>query len=289
MNDKIYWVWLSRIRGLGSIKIQNLLEIYKNPKNIWNLNKNELMKTDGIGEKIADEILKLEYKQNLDDFIKYMERYDIKLITIQDESYPSKLKNIYDSPQILYLKGNSKILNDRAIAIVGSRECTQYGKTVAENISYELANKNINIISGMAKGIDSYAHRGCLKANGKTIAVLGSGLDRIYPKENLMLYDEIIQKGGAVISEYVIGAEAEKMNFPARNRIISGLSDGVIIVEAKNRSGALITVDFALEQGKNIFAIPGNILSKTSKGTNELIKQGAKCVTNVEDILEEYN
>lgn len=289
MNDKIYWVWLSRIRGLGSIKIQKLLEIYKNPKNIWNLNKNELMKTDGIGEKIADEILKLEYKQNLDDFIKYMERYDIKLITIQDESYPSKLKNIYDSPQILYLKGNSKILNDRAIAIVGSRECTQYGKTVAENISYELANKNINIISGMAKGIDSYAHRGCLKANGKTIAVLGSGLDRIYPKENLMLYDEIIQKGGAVISEYVIGAEAEKMNFPARNRIISGLSDGVIIVEAKNRSGALITVDFALEQGKNIFAIPGNILSKTSKGTNELIKQGAKCVTNVEDILEEYN
>ena len=155
--------------------------------------------------------------------------------------------------------------------------------------AYDLAKENITIISGMAKGIDSNAHMGCLYAKGKTIAVLGSGLDRIYPKENIRLYNEIISNSGAIVSEYVIGTIATRMNFPARNRIISGLSDGVIVVEAKEKSGTLITVDFALEQGKDIFVVPGNITSHNSVGTNELIKQGAKCVTSVKDILEEYS
>ena len=141
----------------------------------------------------------------------------------------------------------------------------------------------------MAKGIDSYAHIGALQKNGKTIAVLGSGLDRIYPKENLKLYSEIIENDGAVVSEYIIGTPPQKMNFPARNRIVSGMSKGVIVIEAKEKSGTLITVDFALEQGKNIYVVPGNITSPNSVGTNELIKQGAKCITNINDILEEYN
>lgn len=171
--------------------------------------------------------------------------------------------------------------------MVGCRDCTEYGKKVSMEFSYKLAKEGICIISGLAKGIDSYSHIGCMKAKGKTIAVLGNGLDQIYPKENILLHNEIIKTGGLILSEYVIGTKPDKLNFPARNRIISGLSNGVIVVEAKDKSGTLITVDFALEQGKNIFVVPGNITSKNSFGTNELIKQGAKCSTCVEDVLED--
>lgn len=178
------------------------------------------------------------------------------------------------------------MLHTDIIAMIGCRECSNYGKEVSIKFSYELAKNGITIISGMAKGIDSYSHIGCIKAGGKTIAVLGSGLDIIYPKENCLLYDEILSAKGLILSEYVIGTKPSKLNFPARNRIISGLSNGVIVVEAKGKSGTLNTVDFALEQGKDIFVVPGNITSTNSTGTNELIKQGASCVTGVEDILK---
>lgn len=288
MKNKKYWIWLSRIEGLGIIKIKKLLEKYKTPETIWKLTKEELIQIKGIGEVIADQILDKRYRENLERYIEYMEKYYIGIITILDEDYPKSLKNIYDTPVVLYYKGDKQLLNNnKLVAIVGCRDCSRYGEYVSTKFAYDLSKEGICIISGMAKGIDSKAHLGALKQKGKTIAVLGSGLDRIYPSENIKLYNEIVKNGGLILSEYVIGTKANKLNFPARNRIISGLSNGVIVVEAKEKSGTLITVDFALEQGKDIFVVPGNINSENSFGTNELIKQGAKCVTCVEDILEE--
>lgn len=288
MNKELYWIWLSRIKRLGSIKTQKLLEKYKTPEQLWKCTKQELLQVEQIGEETANEILKEEYRENLEKYKNYMDKNQIKIISIYDKNYPEKLKNIYDKPIVLYVKGDEKILNDFSLAIIGCRENTKYGETVTKQIAEGLAKKEITTISGLARGIDSISQQATVNKKGKTIAVLGNSLDTIYPAENKILAENIIKNGGAIISEYVIGTKIEKMNFPARNRIISGLSDGVIVVEAKKKSGTMITVDFALEQGKNIFAIPGDITSKNSEGTNELIKQGAKTVTSIEDILEEY-
>ena len=211
----------------------------------------------------------------------------IEEIFIENKEYPEQLRNIYDPPLKLYVLGNKQILNQKGIAIVGTRKATEYGKKVAFQFAKELCKKGINIISGLALGIDTYAHMGALQpeCTGKTIAVLGSGLDEIYPKENIDLAKQIIKSGGCIISEYSIGTKPEKLNFPQRNRIISGLSEGVLVVEAGEKSGSLITADFALEQGREVFAVPGNISSNVSIGTNNLIKQGAKLVTCCEEIL----
>lgn len=288
MTEIQYWIWITRIEKLGSIKTQKLLEIYKHPKNIWNAKKEELLKIEAIGEETTKQILKEEYRIGLKRYETYMKQNNIELIHIYDKYYPEKLKTIYDKPIVLYIKGNKSILNKFSLAIIGCRDHTKYGEIVAKNISYQISKNNIVTISGLARGIDSIAHKETLKAKGKTIAVIGSGVDNIYPEENKELAKEIIKNGGTIISEYVIGTKPQKMNFPARNRIISGMSNGVVVIEAKKKSGTMITVDFALEQGKEVFAVPGNILSKNSEGTNELIKQGAKLVTNVEDILEEF-
>ena len=215
----------------------------------------------------------------------------IEEISIHNKKYPEQLRNIYNPPIKLYAIGNTEILNQKGIAIVGSRKATEYGQKVALQISKELSQRGFHIISGLARGIDSYAHIGNInsKSTGKTIAVLGSSLDNMYPKENRNLAIEIIKTGGCILSEYPIGSEIQAKNFPERNRIISGLSKGVIIIEASEKSGALITADFALEQGKDVFAVPGNIFSENSVGTNDLIKQGAKAVTSFQDILEEIN
>ena len=257
MNKQYYWIWLSRIEGLGAIRTKQLLEIYETPEQIWKISKKELINIKGIGEKLAEKILDMRYKESLSKYIDYMQKHDIGIITIQDEDYPENLKNIYDSPVILYYRGNKELLSNRKIvAMVGCRECSEYGKYVSKKFSYELAKKDICISSGMAKGIDSYSHLGCIEAGGKTIAILGNGIDNIYPKENTILYNQILKTGGLILSEYVIGTKPTKLNFPARNRIISGLSDSIIVVEAKEKSGTLNTVDFALEQGKDIFVIP---------------------------------
>lgn len=213
----------------------------------------------------------------------------IEEIYIENENYPVQLRNIYNPPLKLYVLGNKEILKQKAVAIVGSRDATEYGKKVAFQFSRNLSENGINIISGLALGIDTYAHLGTLQNNnkGKTIAILGSGLDNIYPKQNVELAKTIIKNGGCIISEYPLGTKPEKLHFPQRNRIISGLSKGVLVVEASEKSGSLITADFALEQGKEVFAVPGNILINTSVGTNNLIKQGAKLVTNYEEVLEE--
>ena len=212
----------------------------------------------------------------------------IKEINFSSDKYPKQLREIYNPPKRIYAIGNIEILNKVGIAIVGSRKATEYGKKVAFRLSKDLSERDIVIISGLAKGIDSHAHIGSLNVqNGKTIAVLGSGIKVIYPKENIELARQIVRKGGCIISEYPPDDTPNKSNFPERNRIISGLSKGVVIVEASEKSGALITADFALEQGREVFAVPGNIYSKTSVGTNKLIQQGAKLVMCVEDILSE--
>ena len=212
----------------------------------------------------------------------------IKEINFSSDKYPKQLREIYNPPKRIYAIGNIEILNKVGIAIVGSRKATEYGKKVAFRLSKDLSERDIVIISGLAKGIDSHAHIGSLNVqNGKTIAVLGSGIKVIYPKENIELARQIVRKDGCIISEYPPDETPNKSNFPERNRIISGLSKGVVIVEASEKSGALITADFALEQGREVFAVPGNIYSTTSVGTNKLIQQGAKLVMAVEDILSE--
>lgn len=290
LKEKRYWVWLSLIRNLGARRKIKLLELYKNPEKIYNLKIKELLKIDGIGEETVKNIMDSKNKQLLDYHIKYMEENNIDVIHIYEEDYPQQLKEIYDPPVTLYIKGNKKILNNKNIGIVGCRDCTDYGKKSAEYFAYNLSKKYINIVSGLANGVDSYAHIGCLstykenKNCGKTIAVVGNGLDMVYPKENLELAKEILNNGGAIISEYPCGTKPNKMNFPARNRIISGVCSGIIVVEAKEKSGTLITVDFALDQGRDVFVVPGNINSINSVGTNELIKQGAKMITTYTEL-----
>ncbi len=285
MSNK-YWVWLSSINNLSLDIIYKLLERYKEPEKIWYLDKKDLERLD-INKENINKILDIYYKQNIDNVMFYIKKNNIKVISINDKEYPESLKRIYDPPIVLYANGNLNLLNNKSIAIVGCRLCSVYGKIITKKLAYNLSEKNITIISGMARGIDTYAHIGALEAKGRTIAVLGSGIDVIYPKENERLYYEIIRNNGLILSEYIVGTKPIPINFPRRNRIISALSNGVLVTEAKIRSGSFITVDFALEQGKEIFSVPGNINSANSEGTNSLIKQGAKLVTCVEDILDE--
>ena len=308
LENKKYWIWFSLIKGLGCVRKNKLLKMYGTPERIYELSKSDLLKIDGIGEEIATNIIETKNEKMLNYHIKYMKENNIDIIHICEKSYPQILKQIYDAPVSLYIRGNKEILNGENVGIVGCRNCTDYGKKAAKYFGYNLSKeKSINIVSGLAKGVDSYAHWGSVGANietkgdkncgkkysgcgkqdidcGKTIAVLGNGLDMIYPKENIELANEIIRNGGAIISEYPCGTKPDKMNFPARNRIISGISQGVIVIEAKEKSGTLITVDFALEQGRDVFVVPGNINSMNSVGTNDLIKQGAKMVTSYEEI-----
>ena len=286
MKDIEYWIWLSRIEGLNPKLLNELLQKYGAPKILWNKTKEQLI-DDGVKEKYACEITNACYRKNLDKYLKYMNENNIDIITINDKEYPDKLKVIYDPPVVLYVKGNKNILNNKSIAIVGCRMSTKYGDNIAKKLAYNLSLNNINVISGLAKGIDSFAHKGALNQKGKTVAVVGCGLDRVYPEENKILFNEIIKDGGAIISEYIIGTKPLARNFPKRNRIISAISNGLIVVEAREKSGTLITVDFALEQGKNIYTVPGNIDNPNSYGTNDLIKQGAKVITNVKDVLED--
>ena len=213
-----------------------------------------------------------------------MHENNIDIINIFDKEYPEMLKKIYDFPISIYIQGNTKILNGFSIAIIGCRQASEYGKKAAKYFAYNLAKKQVNIVSGLARGIDSYAHIGTIYGNGRTIAVLGNGLDTIYPKENKYLIEKILNTEGSIISEYPLGTKPNKMNFPARNRIISGLSKSVIVIEAKEKSGTLLTVDFALEQGRDVYVVPGNINSINSVGTNELLKEGAKLATTYKDI-----
>ncbi len=288
MREMDYWVWFSSLAGLGPVKARTLLEAYGDPKIIFNLSESELKTNRQLTKKNVEEILSMENRERITKINDLMLKNDIKVIDISDADYPQGLREIYDPPVALYYRGKLK-LSEFSIAVVGSRRTTNYGAFSAKKLSYELAMRGVQIISGLARGIDSIAHEGCLDAGGKTAAVLGCGPECIYPPENVGLYDNILKSGGLILSEYPPGTPPLQYNFPARNRIISGISSGVLVVEAAKRSGSLITAGFALEQGREVFAVPGNIDCAYSRGTNQLIRDGAKMVLEVEDILEEFD
>jgi len=285
-RNKVFYVWLSSINGVGAKTFKKLVDYFGNAENVYKSSLEDIKQVVNNGRVLNSiiEAKKIEpYK-----YAERLHKEKVKVLLIDDDEYPKLLREIYDAPPVLYVKGNITESDDMSIAIVGSRNATSYGKLMSEKFSYELSKHGFTIISGMARGIDSQAHKGAIKAGGRTIAVLGCGVNIAYPEENKKLMEEIISKG-AVVSEYPLDYLPVAGNFPARNRIISGLSLGVLVVEAGVKSGSLITAKFALEQGRDVFAVPGIITSAYSQGTNGLIKQGAKLVASVSDILDEYN
>jgi len=282
-----YWIGFSRIPGIGKVRIAQLRERFVNLEDAWNAPVSEL-KQAGLDSRSVNAIAALRPRISLDDEMEKLERYKVKVLTCEDPSYPPRLKEIYDYPPVLYVRGKLLPKDDPYLAVVGTRKPTVYGRQVAEEIVADLVQSKITIISGLARGIDSIAHRTALDSGGETIAVFASGLDIVYPADNAKLAQAIMERG-ALVSEYPLGVRPKADNFPQRNRIMSGLSLGVLVVEAGERSGALITAHQAVEQNRDVFAIPGSILSPGSKGTNHLIQEGAKLVCNCNDILEELN
>lgn len=267
-----------------------LLAYFPNPEAAWKADLEEL-KAAKIGEKLAERMIIERSDINPDEEWEKLEKENIKIITLDSPDYPSLLKEIHNTPYILYVKGKIEFINSSAlISIVGSRKYTSYGAQTAENFSRDLANAGFTIVSGMALGIDTFAHRGALDSGGKTIAVLGNGLDdnSLYPRNNFNLSREIIENG-ALISEYPTGTQAGPLTFPARNRIVAGLALGTLVIEAGEKSGALITAQMALDSNREVFSVPGPIFSPQSLGTNYLIKKGAKLAMSVKDILEEFD
>lgn len=279
--------WLNSANGISSRTIEKLLEYFKgNPKEVWYGFDSEKHNLNFLKPEIIAYLTKS--KNTFEEkFLIRLNTENSNIITIYDDFYPEKLKQINYAPYILYYKGNLRGIDNISIAVVGSRKATSYGKWAAEKLTGELSVLGVNIISGLAVGIDTIAHKTALKHKIKTIGVIGCGIDKVYPKLNEKLYNEIIQSDGAVITEYPFGMQPLPSNFHDRNRIISGLSDGVLVIEAQERSGTLITAGHAADQGREIFAVPGNIDSLFSKGTNALIKDGAKITTSVDDIIEE--
>lgn len=287
--DKIYWIWISRMNYVYYEVLESLLNKYHSLSNIWNLDIEELHNCNCLEEKIIKELLNTEYRKNLKRYLEYMEKYGISMVTCYDSDYPKKLRNIQNRPIVLFYKGDISIVDEYSIAIVGSRNCSDYGRKCADFISNEIAIRKICIVSGLAIGIDSIGHIAALNNKSNTIAIIGNGLDNIYPSKNKKLAESIIKNGGLIISEFVVGTKPFKQNFPRRNRIISGLSDSVIVIEGSKKSGSLITAGYAIEQGKEVFAVPGSIFSPNSEGTNELIKDGANLLTSTDDVIRTFD
>lgn len=284
-QDIKYWVWISLLKKINPSTQKRLIDYCGSPEALWNLDRQDLMEIPFIKPNILKQLLDKDTRASTDIIIEKMLQNNIRILTIYDDNYPLGLRHIYDAPVVLYVKGT--IFSDEIIiGIVGSRHATRYGKDLAKRIGFELARNKVTVISGMARGIDTYSHLGAIEGRGRTIAVLGCGLDIVYPPENIEIMKEIEQRG-ALVSEYPPGEEPKPYNFPPRNRIISGASIGVIVVEAGEKSGSLITTNYALEQGREVFAVPGSVLSPNSVGTNRLIREGAKIVTCMEDIFEE--
>ena len=282
--DEMYLLWLSRIDGIGFKKANYLLEHFGSADSIWFAEPAEIRTVCGRNEKLAEILISSRDEDSLNNWLIELEEKEIEFYSYWHPCYPRLLREIIDPPLGIYVRGE---LPDDAIdtvAIIGARKCSRYGATVAYEIAKELGKTNVVVVSGMARGIDSEGHRGILDGGGKTIAVLGCGVDICYPPENRELMARIMENG-AVISEYPPGTPATPGHFPSRNRIIAGLSEMVVVVEAGKKSGTLITADLALDYGREVFVVPGNVTSALSKGTNELIKQGCPIITEGQDIL----
>jgi len=280
------WLALARVKGLGAVSFKKLAARFVDPTAAFSAVLAELEQVEGLHRDTIDGIVAFSDWAEIDEEIERARDAGIAIVPFTNPNYPARLRTIADPPPFLYVKGNLLTDDDKAVAIVGSRSASEYGRRVARDLARGLASLGFTVVSGMARGIDGVAHQSALQAGGRTIAVLGSGVERAYPAEHDMLYRRI-GENGAVVSELPIGTRPMAFNFPARNRLISGLSLGVVVVEATEKSGSLITATLAVEQGREVFAVPGEVGSSRSRGAHRLIRQGAKLVESVDDIIEE--
>jgi len=285
-----YWIWLSSVEGIGPKRFYMLLTLYGDARSVWDALGGPLTPPDmqALGAKALQKLRQARDERYFYQLFDRLERKGIRALTRLEDDYPPALSAVYDPPPTLYVRGDCPLDGERMLAVVGSRRCTLDGQRAAREFARGLAENGVTVVSGMARGIDTCAHTGALEAAGRTVAVLGCGVDVVYPPENANLMERIIGEGGAVISEFVPGTRPNPGNFPARNRIISGLSAGTLLVEGAKQSGAMITVNLALEQGRDVFAIPGGIYSPLSAAPNQMILGGAIPVLSPWDILEHY-
>jgi DNA processing protein len=287
MNATEACIALNMLPTVGPVRLRKLLEVFKEPQEILAAKRNELRKVEGIGNEVADQISNWESIVDLGAELDRIREFGATVITQESLSYPRALREIHAPPIVLYVWGELKERDHHAIGIIGARRTTHYGVESAKKLAYQLAYAGLTVISGLARGIDTAAHQGALAAKGRTIAVIGSGLARLYPPENAALAEKIRAGNGAVVSEFSMEIEPDRQTFPMRNRIISGWSHGILVVEAGLNSGALITASQALEQGRSVYAVPGHINAPSAMGSNRLIQQGAKLVMDASDILDD--
>lgn len=281
------YIVLNMIEGLGPVSVRRMIDVLGSPKAILEADREELMAARGVGEKLALKIIVQRDSIDVTEEIEKAADFGARIVTPLDDEYPEALKAIHDPPLALYIRGRFLPEDAKALAIVGSRSTSHYGLSAADRLAYQLGRVGFTVVSGLARGTDTAAHSGALKSSGRTIAVLGGAIDCLYPPENAELSNRIAKRG-AVVSEYPMGRQADRMTFPYRNRIISGMSMGVLLIESAVRGGAMHTADAAMEQGRTVFALPGRIDSPGSRGPHHLIKNGAKLVESLDDILEEY-
>ncbi|SFP02654.1 DNA protecting protein DprA [Oscillibacter sp. PC13] len=282
-----YWLWLTELPGLTNQSRLALLHHFGTPEDVFYADAGEILLTEGLSREQAARLENHDLS-GVDRILADCQQLNLRILTIQDAEYPGRLKNIYDPPCLLYMRGRLPVMDEEAaVAVVGTRDCTPYGVKSAEQLGYGLTSCGAVVVSGLARGVDAAATRGALRAGGPTVAVVGNGLDVLYPPENRYLYEDVAA-AGAILSEYPPGTPPEGRHFPVRNRILSGLSNAVLVVEAPERSGALITAETALEQGRDVFAVPGPIDASTSVGCNRLIRDGAGVAAEAWDILREY-
>lgn len=286
-NEEWYLFWLANLQGVGLCTLQRLVRHFGNAESVYRASRHELERVTGLSASCQEKILDREGRCGAQSNWTELQKKEIRYVSLYQEEYPERLRNLCDSPKHLYVRGRLPDNSKRSIGIVGARECTIYGRDMARMFGYRLAKAGVQVISGMARGIDGWAHQGALEGGGSTYAVLGCGVDICYPAVHRRLYDSIWHQGG-ILSELPVGTTARAGFFPMRNRIISGLSDGILVVEAREKSGSLITADAALEQGRDVFVVPGRIGDELSVGCNRLIRQGAVPVMSPSDILDYY-
>ncbi len=287
MNARSAYIALNMIEGLGPVRVRALVRTLGAPEAVFTAGRDDLLRAEGVGRQLADTILEQREQIDPDAEEQRAQRLGARIVACCDPDYPAPLKDIHDPPLALYVMGALAPQDRHAIALVGTRHASHYGLATADRLGYQLAKVGFTVISGLARGIDTAAHRGALKGGGRTLAVLGGALDQLYPPENRELAAAITAQG-AVISEYTLGRPPDRTTFPYRNRVVSGLSMGVVVVEAAPGSGALMTADQALEQGRSVFAVPGRVDAAGARGPHRLIKNGARLVEDVDDIVQEF-